>query len=223
MLFLELGCVPLRLIIRSKRMNFLHYILNQPDESIIKSVFNEQLSNPSRNDWVKLIDQDMKCLKIGLTYDKIQIMSKNSFKNFINKKIREAALEYLTILKKKHSKVDTIEHASLQIQAYFSADDSEKTIKNIQDLFKIRSRMLDVKTNYKGNYTEYNCDECKIIGLENEDTQSHLLKCPIINAGKTELHSEYSDIFVMNVNLQIDVTKEIMENMKIREAFRKGV
>ena len=36
MLFLELGCVPLQLIIRSKRMNFLHYILNQPEDSILK-------------------------------------------------------------------------------------------------------------------------------------------------------------------------------------------
>ena len=59
--------------------------------------------------------------------------------------------------------------------------------------------------------------------LKNEDTQSHLLKCPVINAGKTELHSEYSDIFVMKKNIQIDVSKEIMENMKLREDFRKGV
>ena len=55
----------------------------------------------------------------------------------------------------------------LRIIPYFWADDSAKTIINIQDLFKIRSRMLEVKTNYKGNYKEYNCDECKIIGLKN--------------------------------------------------------
>ena len=128
-----------------------------------------------------------------------------------------------TILKKKHSKVDFIEHTSLKIQPYFSADNSAKTISNIQDLFKIRSRMLELKTNYKGNYTEYNCDECKIIGLINEDSQSHLLNCPVINAGKNEIQSEYSDIFVMDVNLQIDVSKEIIENMKIRQAFQRGV
>ena len=83
--------------------------------------------------------------------------------------------------------------------------------------------MLELKTNYKENYTEYNCDECKIIGLINEDSQSHLLNCPVINAGKNEIQSEYSDIFVMDVNLQIDVSKEIIENMKIRQAFQRGV
>ena len=56
MLFLELGCVPLRLIIRSKIMIFLHYILNQPEDSILKKVFNEQIRSPCRNDWVKLIE-----------------------------------------------------------------------------------------------------------------------------------------------------------------------
>ena len=74
----------------------------------------------------------MKILKIGLTYDEIKIMSKNSFKNFIKKRTKEAAFEYLNILKKKHSKVEFIEHASLKIQPYFSADDCEKTIKDIQ-------------------------------------------------------------------------------------------
>ena len=85
-LFLELGCVPLRLIIRSKRMNLLHYILNQPEDSILKEVFNEQNRSPSRNDWVKLIQNDMKVLKIDLSYSDIQSMSKNSFKNFIKKR-----------------------------------------------------------------------------------------------------------------------------------------
>ena len=83
--------------------------------------------------------------------------------------------------------------------------------------------MLDVKTNMKGNHIEYNCDECKIVGNLNEDTQNHLLKCPILNAGKYEPISEYSDIFVNEVNIQIIVTKEIMKKISIREAFRKSI
>ena len=34
-------------------------------------------------------------------------------------------------------------------------------------------------------------------------------------------YSDYSDIFAMNVNNQINVTKEVMENMHIQEAFKK--
>ena len=156
-------------------------------------VFNEQIRSPCRNDWVKLIENDMKVLKIMFTLSDIKAMSKNSFKNFIKKKTREAAFEYLNILKKKHSKVKGIEYSSLETQPYFSADDCEKTITNIQDLFKIRSRMLDVKMNMKGSHQEYNCDECKIIGLQNEDNQPHLLNCPIINAGNNQ--KQDTDIF----------------------------
>ena len=154
---------------------------------------------------------------------KLKSCQKNSFKNFVKKKTKEAAFEYLHILKKKHSKVNFIEHDSLQIQAYFSADDCEKTIKDIQNLFKIRSRMLEVKANTRGSYTDYDCDECKIIGIKNEDTQSHILKCPVITAGKNPTESEYSDIFMKDVTIQINVSKEIMENFKIREEFKKGV
>ena len=123
-------------------MNFLHYILNQPSESIVNQVFVEQVKSPNRNDWIKLIEQDIEVLRIELSYDEIKNMSKYSFKSLIKKKTNEAALAYLNKLKKKHSKVENIDHPNLTIQAYFSADDSDKTIRNVQDLFKIRSRML---------------------------------------------------------------------------------
>ena len=71
----------------------------------------------------------------------------------------------------------------------------------------IRSRMLEVKSNMKGNYTEYHGDECRIIGILNEDTQEHLLNCPVINASKLHKESEYSNIFAMSVNIQINITK----------------
>ena len=63
----------------------------------------------------------------------------------------------------------------------------------------------------------------KIIGMKNEDTQSYILKCPVINAGKNPTESEYSDIFLMDVTIQINVSKESMQNFKIREEFKKGI
>jgi hypothetical protein len=42
MLFLELGVQPLREIVRGRRLNFLHYILNQEAESMISKVFEAQ-------------------------------------------------------------------------------------------------------------------------------------------------------------------------------------
>ena len=77
--------------------------------------------------------------------------------------------------------------------------------------------MPDFYTNMKGNHIECNGDECRIFKKIYEDDQDHFLKCPSINAGKCEQESEYSDIFVN------DVTKEIIENMSIREAFKNNL
>ena len=48
LLYLELGFLPIRFIIRSRRLNFLHYILNEPENSIIFKVLNAQLKMPTK-------------------------------------------------------------------------------------------------------------------------------------------------------------------------------
>ena len=66
LMFLELGWLPLRFIIQSRRLNFLKCILNQKETSLVKQVFNEQKSHPKRGDWVKVVEKDMKKLNICL-------------------------------------------------------------------------------------------------------------------------------------------------------------
>ena len=84
-----------------------------------------------------------------------------------------------------------------------------KTVKQLQDLFKIRTRMLEIKTNMRGNHNEFNCDKFRILGNKNEETQEHILNCPVINAGKEmKMDMNYSDIFSRNVLNQIDITKK---------------
>ena len=88
LMFLELGWLPLRFIIKARRLNFLKYILNQNQTLLVKQVFNEQKLNPKRGDWVKDVEKDLKKLKICLTYDEITSMSKSSFKTLVKKVCR---------------------------------------------------------------------------------------------------------------------------------------
>ena len=53
-------------------MHFLHYILNQPSDSIVNKVFVEQVRSPNRNDWIKPIEQDIEVLGIEVSYDEIK-------------------------------------------------------------------------------------------------------------------------------------------------------
>ena len=59
MLFLELGVLPLREIIKQRRLTFLKYILDQSPDSIIFKVFEKQCENRSKKDWVSTVINDL--------------------------------------------------------------------------------------------------------------------------------------------------------------------
>ena len=63
MFYLELGVLPLREIIRKRRLLFLYYILQQKSESIISKVFETQRNNPTPKDWVTMIKRDLDLIK----------------------------------------------------------------------------------------------------------------------------------------------------------------
>ena len=64
MLYLETGCVPFGEITRERRLRFLHYLLNEKEESLLKRFLNAQMKNPSKKDWVTTVLNDLKYLNI---------------------------------------------------------------------------------------------------------------------------------------------------------------
>ena len=54
LLYLETGSIPIRFILMSRRLNFLHYILNEDENSLIYQFLMAQSKNPGKYDWVKL-------------------------------------------------------------------------------------------------------------------------------------------------------------------------
>ena len=94
MLYLETGSWPIRFIIMSRRLMFLHYILNEDEKSLLKQVLNAQIADPVRNDWILTVREDLEELEIMLEFDNIQELSKHSFKTFIHKKIEHCVLNY---------------------------------------------------------------------------------------------------------------------------------
>ena len=62
MIYLELGCIPFREIIRERRLAFLYYILNQERKSMINKCFQAQIKSRTRRDWVTTVIEDLKYL-----------------------------------------------------------------------------------------------------------------------------------------------------------------
>ena len=59
-LYLELGSIPIRYIIKSKRLLFLQYILKSGNDTTISKAYFAQRKNPVKSDWCLQADEDLK-------------------------------------------------------------------------------------------------------------------------------------------------------------------
>ena len=220
MLYLELGCTPFRELISKRRILFLHYILNQEKESMIRHFFEVQLKDPKQKDWVNTVRKDLEELKLGLNMEDIKNMKKSSLKRTLNKAILDKAMQRLNTLKENHSKVKGITHSKLKMQNYFKSNRHRISQEESQMIFKMRSRVTNVKMNYKGNYENLDCSVCN---KENE-SQKHIIECSEILKHRKDMTKviEYEKLFGENVRIQKEIVNCFMENMKMKSELEKN-
>ena len=88
-------------------------------------------------------------------------------------------------------------------------------------IFLLRSRMLDVKCNYRGRYLHSNtlCPVCK----KEEDTQAHILVCAELNVENEIVTKtvEYNDLFSEKLADKLSVAQVIKERYKRRNKILK--
>ena len=77
LLYLELSILPIRFIIQTIRLLYLHHILKQKFTSLLYRFFMAQLTHPSHNDWVSQVLKDLEDLSIELEIEEITSMKKH--------------------------------------------------------------------------------------------------------------------------------------------------
>ena len=88
MLYLELGILPIRFIIKLRRLIYFQHILQQKsNNSLIYNFLIAQMEEPRRNDWASTVQADLKELNIELTVAKIGSMKTQTFKDICKEKI----------------------------------------------------------------------------------------------------------------------------------------
>ena len=157
-LYLESGNAPICFLLKARRLNFLWYILNEDEESLIRSFFGAQRENPSERDWIQTIKQDLNDLDISLSMEEISKISKLEFKELVKKAVRELAFKYLLQLRDSHRKAEDLVYENLNLQNYLLAGSrTQMTINERQFLFALRTRMIDVKANFKIGQSDIRC------------------------------------------------------------------
>ena len=216
MLYLELGIVPIRYIIKMRRLNFLQYILQEDEDCLIHTFLKAQLEKPTRGDWGQSCSETLEALGINLEIRDIEIMNKSSFRTLVKRKTATEALRYLNQVKSKHSKVLNIVHKRLEIATYFTGNDMRVT--ECKFLFALRSRMIDVRANYRDKYWDTICPCCCL----EEDTQEHLLSCHMIDeeGAITDNLPNYQDLFGNNVVMQMQISRILRKRFQDRKKIR---
>ena len=125
-LHLETGTLPIRFTIANRRLVYYHTIVSKPDSELVNRVFKAQMSKPTKGDWFTTISEDFKLIEEEIeNFDEstTKSMQLKKYKQFIKKKIKHAAFEYLEKDKSTKSKVKNIEYKNLAKQSSNFTDD----------------------------------------------------------------------------------------------------
>ena len=216
-IYLETGCIPIRFIIKSRRLSYLHNILQKDREELIREVFEAQKDDPKDGDFVKTIREDAKIIGLETDENEVAKLKKEVFKKVCKSKVRSAALHYLNEKKQTHSKVKNIEYKTLEPQTYLKSP--LFNTESWQLLFALRTRTVkSIKSDFKNMYQEQLCP----LGCGDIDTLQNLLTCSVMSSKiHTDIlatHSvQYEDIYSEDITKQKEVTELYTQLLQIRE------
>ena len=156
---------------------YWHHVIKSGSNSLLRKFYEAQKNQPVKGDWVNLLEKDKEEFNIYKNDDEIRKMSKYKFKKMIKNQANELALKYLNNLKLKHSKMTNIKISVGKLNPSSYLSDKRINPDQAKFIFKVRTRMLSMKCNFKNQFKEnYTCDLCN----EDLDNQEHLLKCKVL-------------------------------------------
>ena len=208
-LFWDTGVLPIEYKIEIRKLTFIHHLISLPAESLANQLYIQQ----KNNNFPGLVGE---CQNLIRKYSLPDITSvqniptKNQWKKLVKANVMkyfesEIRNEIKDPKKYKKLKEIDVENESLEAKPYLS----ELNLSQARTKFKLRSRMLEIKNNFKGEYIKTNleCDACE----NSIETQDHLLFCPAYR----ELRKD------MDINNDKDLVNYVREVMRLRDSSKK--
>ena len=183
---------------------YLWHILHMDENELISNVYFAQKCKMTKGDWCQIIDQIKEQLSIEKTDNEIKTMTKDSFKSYLVKKVENSAFEYLQELASKHSKSKYTFTQCDQLREEPYLRDQRFCKQDIQLIFALKTRMLDLKYNFKTMYNNnMECQTCDDkLSIENEN---HLLNCDNLKTDESST-VKFEDVYG-NTDTQLKAVK----------------
>ena len=115
------------------------------------------------------------------------------------------------------SKVRDLKHKTYEMQKYLKPNGEKITQEEAKLIFKLRSKVTEVKQNFRGKYENVECELC-----HEEESQAHIMTCVELNKHENkEAIPEFEEIYKQNVKNQIKIARKFSKNMRIRKNLLK--
>ena len=214
-LYIEAGCIPVKYLIKIRRLMYLWNILHlDKSELLYKFYFAQKLSS-DKDDWVLQVRKDALEINLQLSDEEIIKISQEKFREIVKIKTTILAIKSLNEVKLKHSKTENLKLTKISPAEYLSS--KNLNLEEIQTLYKLRTRMISVKMNFKSQHKENIwCETCQLF----PETQQHLTVCPVIKEKCSQL-IDYSkmnhQMIFQNISRQEKFAKNYLVLLKSRE------
>ena len=209
-LYLELGLIPVPVILKARRINYLHYLANLKKDEMLYKVFMAQWNYLVKDDWTIKVKQNLEEFGLSLSLEEIRSKSAKSFKRMVKNRAKEYTLNFLLDKKDSHKKLDGLNYSDIKLQTYFK--DPDISVAEAKNLYRFRTRSAKFKENMRSGYQNKDCPLCFI----HPDTQVHSMQCIEVKS-KITIRGKYEDIFKEKIKKEISETL-----MKITE-LRKDI
>ena len=155
--FLETGTLPIEQVLHQRQLTFLHHILNLEEGDPVKQVYQEQLKYSAERNWGNEVKELRLKYNIVETDAEICMLTKESWKCLIKKKLQLHALEVLNTEMNELKHGGKILYEKLVPQKYLSMLQPAQARK----MFHVRTGTIDLKCVRKYWYSDKICRLCE--------------------------------------------------------------
>ena len=188
-LYLETSSIPLRFIVGSRRLMYLHNILQKSPDEMVRKVFEAQKIDTSPGDFCELVSEDKETIGLNMSDQEIACINKEKCKNIVDCKTRLAAFQYLKMIKEGHSKMNGITYHKFEKATYLNSPifNSE----SVKLLLALRTRTVEgIRNDLRGMHTSIECP----LSCGEDDTLKNLLECSVLRQHHKSDNLSYSDV-----------------------------
>ena len=191
--YLETGELDIETEIKSRRILYLHNLLNRPQGQLIVTFLHSQILNPSKGDWIYQVTEDLRDFDLPMDLQYYENISKCKAKKIIKSKARIYAFNKFTSRQKSLSKLSKLKYDKLETQEYLIQKDI--TIEDKKTLFRWRTHMERFGENFRGGRESV---PCPLYG-EHRDSEIMSFKCETIKR-IIKIETSYKEIFCQKIS-----------------------